>query len=82
MRKIDIDELKKLQINILDEVHSCCMRHNINYWLDSGTLLGAIRHNGQRPWDDENDIGMLRPEYKKFRKVFTQQNHRYKFVFA
>lgn len=82
MRKIDIDELKKLQINILDEVHSCCMRHNINYWLDSGTLLGAIRHNGYIPWDDDIDIGMLRPEYEKFRKVFNQENDRYKFVCA
>lgn len=80
MRKIELDELKKLQINILDVVHCFCQKHNINYWLDAGTLLGAIRHNGYIPWDDDIDIGMLRPDYERFGKIFNTENNRYKFL--
>lgn len=82
MRKIEVEELKRLQIEILKAVHACCMKNDIAYWLDSGTLLGAIRHNGYIPWDDDIDLGMLRPAYEKFRKVFNQENNRYRFVCA
>lgn len=80
MRKIEIEELKDLQINILDAVHKCCKKNNINYWLDCGTLLGAIRHKGYIPWDDDIDVGMLRSDYEKFRKIFNTENERYVFM--
>lgn len=66
MREILLDELKDRQIAILDVVDAFCRENNINYWLDSGTLLGAIRHGGYIPWDDDIDIGMLRPDYDRF----------------
>lgn len=77
MRKIDVDELKQLQLQILDQVSAYCERENIHYWIDCGTLLGAIRHKGFIPWDDDIDIGMLREDYDKFVAGFNKANDRY-----
>lgn len=78
MREILSDELKERQILILDVVDAFCRENNINYWLDSGTLLGAIRHEGYIPWDDDIDIGMLRDDYDRFLKEFNAKNNRFK----
>lgn len=77
MREILLDELKDRQIAILDVVDAFCRENNINYWLDSGTLLGAIRHGGYIPWDDDIDIGMLRPDYDRFLAMFNKLNKQY-----
>ena len=79
MRKIDVEELKQTQLEILDVVANFCEENQINYWIDCGTLLGAIRHKGYIPWDDDIDVGMLRPDYDKFMKLFNEKNTRYKF---
>ena len=68
MREILLDELKDRQIAILDVVDAFCRENNINYWLDSGTLLGAIRHGGYIPWDDDIDLNIPR-------KYITQLIH-------
>lgn len=78
MKRIDSDELKKIQLEILDVVARFCEKNSIKYWLDSGTLIGAVRHKGYIPWDDDIDLGMLRPDYDKFMKLFNAQNDRYK----
>lgn len=82
MRRIGIDELKQLQIEILNVVHEFCVENNINYFLDCGTLIGAIRHKGYIPWDDDIDVGMLRVEYEKFVRLFNTnvRNKRYKLL--
>ena len=70
------DELKKLheiEIDILDKIVEVCNNNNITYYLAGGTLLGAIRHKGFIPWDDDLDIMMLREDYNKFLKVAQKE---------
>ena len=76
MRQIDIRELKLIQIEILDQFDAFCKKNNIHYWLDYGTLLGAVRHGGYIPWDDDIDIGMMREDYSIAEKLFNEQTDR------
>ena len=70
MKEINTEELKQIQLSILCEVHDFCERNKIKYFLAFGTLIGAIRHKGYIPWDDDIDILMPRPEYEFFIKNF------------
>ncbi len=74
MKKMTLDELKAAQLDILDFVAQFCEDNSIHYWIDCGTLLGAIRHKGYIPWDDDIDIGMLRDDYDRFISVFPKKN--------
>ena len=63
--------VKKIEIEILNHIDAVCKEHNIKYYLDYGTLLGAIRHKGFIPWDDDIDICMKRDEYERFVRVMS-----------
>ena len=84
MQELQIDEIKKLEVEILTEVATFCDQHNLRYYLCGGTLIGAVRHKGFIPWDDDIDVSMPRPDYdifinsfhceKEYIQVFSCQN--------
>jgi len=79
MRKItDIHELRNIQMGILDDVHTYCVQHGLHYSLSSGTLIGAVRHKGYIPWDDDIDIYMLRQDYEKFLENYHDEKGTYR----
>ena len=78
MKRINGEELKAIQLEILDAVADFCDKNGISYWIDCGTLLGAIRHKGYIPWDDDIDIGMLRPDYDRFLALFNENQEKYR----
>ena len=61
-----LEKLHECLLLILDEIDRICCENNIPYFLDSGSALGAIRHGGFIPWDDDIDVGMLRENYDRF----------------
>lgn len=71
MRKLELEEIKQIQLEILDDITEFCKQNNIKFWIDYGTLLGAVRHKGYIPWDDDVDIGMLREDYDRFLHTYV-----------
>lgn len=65
MNKINSNDIKKIQLDMLIKFNSFCKENNLRYYLAGGSCLGAIRHNGFIPWDDDIDLMMLRSDYDK-----------------
>ena len=68
-----LNYIQSLSMELLVFVNNICKKHAINYWLDYGNLLGAVRHGYFVPWDDDVDIGMIREEYLKFEEIFYDE---------
>lgn len=62
--KLSHREIREVQLELLDTLTSICEAHNLRLYLTGGTLLGAVRHKGFIPWDDDIDLAMLRPDYE------------------
>ena len=80
-RKINLEEQKELELLIMDQIVAFCKEKQLRYYLMFGTLLGAVRHKGFIPWDDDFDIAMPREDYEVFLAEFNNwSDSRYKVV--
>jgi len=79
MKQLDINEIHDVTLDLMDRVHEICEKNGIKYYIMYGTLIGAIRHRGFIPWDDDFDICMMRDDYEKFINIVNKMNDaRYK----
>ena len=69
----DLTRVHEANLKLLKEIDRICRKYRIQYMLDSGTLLGAVRHKGFIPWDDDADVVFTRPNYEKFLKVAERE---------
>ena len=74
MRKLNEKQQKEIQLNILESFVNFCNENHIQYSLGGGTLLGAVRHNGYIPWDDDIDVMMPRKDYEVFLTKYKNNN--------
>lgn len=79
MEEILLKQAQQVMLSMATDIRNFCDDNNIDYFLDGGTLLGAIRHKGFIPWDDDFDIGMCRKDYEKFKKLSYLLDKKYFF---
>ncbi len=73
MREMTLREVQMMTLDIAKNVHEFCTRNNITYYLAYGSLIGALRHKGFIPWDDDMDLLMPRPDYERFCKEYKSE---------
>ena len=71
MKEISTEELKAIQLEIAKKIHAFCQERGLRYYLAYGSLIGALRHKGYIPWDDDIDLAMPRPDYEVFIHSFN-----------
>ena len=81
-RTVTPEEQKQIMLEMLVDFDRFCKAHNLRYYLTGGTLLGAIRHKGYIPWDDDIDVGLPRYDYEQFVDLYNKEktNENYEFV--
>ena len=78
MRKIELQELQKIELDMVKYLDCICRENQIKYFIVTGTLLGAVRHQGFIPWDDDIDVAMPRKDFEKFLNIMEQDKGYYK----
>ena len=73
LEPIDCREMQTAELKILDSFLDICEKHRLRYYLNAGTLLGAVRHQGFIPWDDDIDVCMPRPDYERFLETAAKE---------
>lgn len=77
----DNPKIHEILLGILGEFHRICTENGLTYYLAYGTLIGAVRHNGFIPWDDDADVWMPRKDYQKLRKILSnEKSSRFRFA--
>ena len=76
MKKMTVEETKSVELDILSDVADFCDSHGLRYYLAYGTLIGAVRHKGFIPWDDDIDIQMPRDDYNKMIEIFNSEKEK------
>ena len=80
MKLMTIEEVQGLQLELMKQLHDFLQDKHIPYYLLAGSALGAVRHNGFIPWDDDIDIGLLRADYERFLALSDQFDGKYEIV--
>jgi lipopolysaccharide cholinephosphotransferase len=70
MKRIDLNELREIELDMLIDFDKYCNKNGLRYYLAYGTLLGAVRHKGFIPWDDDIDVVMPRPDYERLLHLY------------
>lgn len=73
MKKLSMEEVKKVELDLLITFDAFCKKHHLRYVLDGGTLIGAMRHQGFIPWDDDIDVAMPFPDFLKFKELYEKE---------
>ena len=74
MTRMTLQEIQSVNLDIMKDIHSFCVEHGIRYSLAYGSLIGAVRHKGFIPWDDDIDIMMPRPDFEVFSNSFVSKH--------
>ena len=72
---ISLSEQKSIMVEILQAFASFCKEYGLKYYLDAGTLLGAVRHKGFIPWDNDMDICLMRPDYDRMVDILRERHY-------
>ena len=75
-KQLTLEEIKEVELNILIDFSEFCEKNNLRYYLTYGTLLGAVRHKGFIPWDDDIDVNMPRDDYDKLQTLLKNNNYK------
>ena len=80
MKLLDIKEVQSMQLELMKSLHAFMQENDIRYYLIAGSALGATRHHGFIPWDDDIDIGLFREDYEKFIQIASAFDKRYEVI--
>ena len=76
---VTLRRLQRIELEILRDFDELCAENGLTYFGCGGTAIGAVRHHGMIPWDDDIDVALLRPDYEKFLRIAKQKKYRKKY---